>query len=182
MVGVWVGLWGMDAVGLHGGSPTSTGQSPNLISSVFALPGQNPHWWQFISSAFVHVPLAAGTYYGVAHIFFNCFFMWMVGRLVEAMYGRWVLLGTFLLSAIPGSVFFLLVNALNLTNAAGAVGASGGLCGFLTLMLVVGVREGRQVPASTRDSLRSFSGRNVVFILIYSLVLSGQVAVGGHIG
>ena len=176
LIGLWVALWIVETLSRYSG--ISQGQAftgYHLVDGMVFIPDQLD-WWRFLSSAFIHAPD------NPLHVGFNCFFMWNIGRFVELMYGRLVLLGTFVFSALIGSIFVWLGNDLGLTSVSSALGASGGLCGFLTLMYVVGIVQGKNVPVGVKDMLRRNGGINTVFILVYSFALAGSIAVGAHVG
>ena len=61
-------------------------------------------WWRFVSSAFLHDPSS------VYHVLFNSIAMLFIGRLVEQLYGRLVLLGVFLITAIAGGLLWVAVS------------------------------------------------------------------------
>jgi membrane associated rhomboid family serine protease len=172
MIGLWVILWLLEEATRYTASDLST-QYHLFDGGAFIT--TSPDWWRFLSSAFLHLPNDP------LHVLFNSYFMFVIGRYVELMYGRLVLLGTFLFSALIGSVFVLLGADLHVTQDLAAVGASGGLCGFITLWLVLGVTQGRNVPVGVRDMLRRNAGINLVFILVISFAIPG-VAWTGHIG
>lgn len=94
--------------------------------------------WRFLTSAFLHSPSS------LFHILFNMVALWSVGPFLEASFGRWRFLALYLLSAIGGSVMFLL---LATPYAASwftvLVGASGAVFGLFGAVLVVLRRVGR---------------------------------------
>lgn len=94
--------------------------------------------WRFLTSAFLHSPSS------LFHILFNMVALWSVGPFLEASLGRWRFLALYLLSAIGGSVMFLL---LATPYAASwftvLVGASGAVFGLFGAVLVVLRRVGR---------------------------------------
>ena len=67
-----------------------------------ALSNLQPDWWRFVSYAFLHDPGGGGTGFSglPLHVIFNSFAMYIVGRLVEQLYGWRVLLATFLVGAV----------------------------------------------------------------------------------
>jgi membrane associated rhomboid family serine protease len=177
MIGIWVVLWLVEVASKYTAPDLST-QYHLLDGGAFFTPTPDfpgIDWWRFLSSAFLHLPT------NPLHILFNSYFMYVIGRYVELMYGRLVLLGTFLFSAIVGSFFVLAAAALGITGPEAAVGASGGLCGFVTLWFVLGFTQGKNVPAGVRDMLRRNAGINLVFILVFSFAVPG-IAVSDHIG
>ncbi len=94
--------------------------------------------WRFLTSAFLHSPGQ------IAHIAFNMIALWSVGPFLEAMLGRWRFTALYLLSAVGGSVMFLLL-ATPWTDAwfTMLMGASGAVFGLFGAVLVVLRRTGR---------------------------------------
>lgn len=172
MIGLWVVLWLIEQATQYTASDLST-QWHLFDGGAFIT--TTPDWWRFLSSAFLHIPNDP------LHILFNSFFMFQIGRYVELMYGRLVLVGSFLFSALIGSIFVLVASNVGITPPLAAVGASGGLCGFITLWLVLGVTQGKNVPVGVRDMLRRNAGINLVFILIMSFAIPG-IAWTDHVG
>lgn len=95
--------------------------------------------WRFVTSAFLHSPGL------VLHILFNMYALWLTGPYLEQQLGRVRFLALYLLSAIGGSVFFLLLaDPFDRQQwFGGAVGASGAVFGLFAALLVVNRRLGR---------------------------------------
>ena len=72
-----------------------------MYPAIGPSPGCGIEWWRFVSSAFLHDNTS------VYHVLFNGIAMLFIGRLVEQLYGRLVLLGTFLITAIAGGLFWV---------------------------------------------------------------------------
>ena len=99
-----------------------------------ALAGEEP--WRFLTAAFLH---ATGGTYGVAHILFNMYALFLVGPYLEHVFGRSRFVGLYLLSALGGSVAFeLLTPDVNeIGQISYTVGASGAVFGLFGALLVV---------------------------------------------
>lgn len=103
--------------------------------------------WRFLTAAFVHSP----TMY--LHIAFNMYALWLMGQYLEPLLGRARYVATYLVSALGGSVGYLvLAPALTLAElqaghrgawVTGAVGASGAVFGLFGAFLVLNRRLGR---------------------------------------
>lgn len=94
--------------------------------------------WRFLTSAFLHSPNQ------ILHIAFNMIALWSVGPFLEHSLGRWRYLALYLLSAVGGSVMYLLLaspDALSWYTI--LVGASGAVFGLFGAVLVVLRRVGR---------------------------------------
>ena len=65
-------------------------------------------WYRLITSAFLHLAPAEG-FFGITHILFNMYWLWLLGRILEDMLGRVRFLAVYLLAAVGGSVmgFFI---------------------------------------------------------------------------
>lgn len=82
-------------------------------------------WWRLFSAAFLH--------YGIFHIGFNMWALYVVGRLLEPMLGRLRFIVLYVLSGVGGSLLSVLLGPLN-EQAAGASGAIFGLFGALFIV------------------------------------------------
>ncbi len=96
-----------------------------------ALAADEP--WRFLTAAFLH---ATGGPFGLMHILFNMYALFLVGPYLEHVFGRARFVLLYLLSALGGSVAFeLLTPDVTpfgfLTSAVGASGAVFGLFGAL---------------------------------------------------
>jgi membrane associated rhomboid family serine protease len=74
--------------------------------------------WRLFTAGFLH--------YGIIHLLLNMWALWVLGREVERMVGRWRYLAVYLLSGLGGAVT---AYAFGATNAAVA-GASGSIFGL----------------------------------------------------
>ena len=79
-------------------------------------------YYRLITSAFLHI--------GIIHLFLNMYSLYILGPAVESFYGRFKYILIYLLSAIFGSLFTVVLSSQN-TVAAGASGAIFGLLGAL---------------------------------------------------
>ena len=113
------------------------------ISFVPALGDTEP--WRFLTSGFAHG--------GLLHIAFNMYALWIMGQYLEPLMGRARFAALYLLSALGGSVGYLLLaapptplqGAIGQCGAwcTGAVGASGAVFGLFGAFLVLQRRLGR---------------------------------------
>src|SRR5258708_194097 len=115
-------------------------------------------WYRLLSSAFLHEPLTTG--FGIFHIAFNMWALYVVGPALERMLGRARFLTVYLVSALGGSVlYYLLVPP----NSPPAIGASGAIFGLFGAWFVLSRR------------LR-LDARMVVVLIVINLVLSFTVS------
>ncbi|WP_377639230.1 rhomboid family intramembrane serine protease [Oryzobacter terrae] len=121
---------------------------PNLTSDVAFVPALGTSEpWRFLTSAFAHSQSL------FLHIAFNMYALWVMGTYLEPLVGRARFAATYLLSALGGSVVYLLLappqsyaDALAVGPTAWwtpAVGASGAVFGLFGAFLVLQRRLGR---------------------------------------
>ena len=95
-----------------------------------ALITSTGEYWRIFTAMFIH--------FNILHIGLNMLSLFLVGRAVEVMYGKWRYLAIYLLSGIIGGIvtFFLQPDAL----AAGASGAIFGVFGAIGIFFIVNRR------------------------------------------
>ncbi|HVB45273.1 MAG TPA: rhomboid family intramembrane serine protease [Streptosporangiaceae bacterium] len=123
-------------------------------------------WYRLITSAFLHYPPGSG--FGLTHILFNMWALYVVGPALEQILGRGRFIAVYLVSALAGSVLFYLIAA----PGAAAIGASGAIFGLFGSWFVLAKR------------LRMDS-RQVVLLIVLNLVITFLVpgiAWQGHVG
>lgn len=148
-------------------------------------------WWRFLSNAFLHLPGGLGLLWGSSgftsylslHLMVNSYSTIVLGRIIEPMYGRLALLGTFLATAFAASGVSALAFFLHLPGSSPEfIGASGGLMGLLGLLFMLGRTQGRNVPAGLARALRQGVMFSLVFTIILGFTLSGVINNYAHIG
>ncbi|MGX1163175.1 membrane associated rhomboid family serine protease [Arthrobacter sp. SLBN-100] len=89
--------------------------------------------WRMLTAAFLHSPDS------VLHIVINMYTLWIFGQALEPLLGRIRFLALYLISAVGGSVGYLLLNPLLVPGQGlvGVVGASGAIFGLFGAMLLV---------------------------------------------
>ena len=97
-------------------------------------------YWRFFTAMFLHA--------GPIHLFFNCFALFIFGRLVEGVYGNARFTTIYLLAGLSGSVLSYMFN-----RDAIAVGASGAIFGILGAFAAYFVAH--------RDTLGEMGRRNL---------------------
>jgi membrane associated rhomboid family serine protease len=121
------------------------------------------NWWRLVTSDFLHDPS------NILHILGNSLALLLLGGLVEQLYGRLVLLGTFLLTAALGDLFWIACTGIGLTSPAPGLGASGGILGLMGLLVMLGRVQGRDVPVGIASAIRQYAIGYSVFVVILSL-------------
>jgi membrane associated rhomboid family serine protease len=94
--------------------------------------------YRFLTAAFLHAT-------SPVHILFNMYALWITGPFLEQMLGRWRFAALYLLSAVGGSVGYLVLAGGPLSDAwyQPVVGASGAVFGLFGAILLVLRRTGR---------------------------------------
>jgi membrane associated rhomboid family serine protease len=103
-------------------------------NNVFATPQYGAFEpWRMLTAAFLHSPDS------VLHIVLNMYTLWIFGQALEPLLGRIRFLALYLISAIGGSVGYLLLNPVLVPGQGlvGVVGASGAIFGLFGAMLLV---------------------------------------------
>ena len=103
-------------------------------NNVFATPKYGAFEpWRMLTAAFLHSPDS------VLHIVLNMYTLWIFGQALEPLLGRIRFLALYLISAIGGSVGYLLLNPVLVPGQGlvGVVGASGAIFGLFGAMLLV---------------------------------------------
>jgi membrane associated rhomboid family serine protease len=126
----------------------------------------NGEWYRLVTAAFLHLPPRAGTF-GITHILFNMWALWVVGPQLEQVLGRLRFIVLYLLSAVGGNVLLYLVSP-----GQPAVGASGAIFGLFAAYFVVG----RKLGADTRG---------IAFLILINLMFTftfSGISWEGHVG
>ncbi|TLM73714.1 rhomboid family intramembrane serine protease [Pseudarthrobacter sp. NamB4] len=94
--------------------------------------------WRMLTAAFLHSPDS------LLHILLNMYTLWIFGQALEPLLGRVRFLALYLLSAVGGSVGYLLLNPVLVPGQGlvGVVGASGAIFGLFGAMLLVQRQRG----------------------------------------
>lgn len=85
-------------------------------------------WWELLSYGFAHDPKL------IFHLLGNMFVLWMFGRSVEPIYGRWEFLRFYLTAIVLGGIFWTARMALS-GQEGPMLGASGGVAAVLMLFI-----------------------------------------------
>lgn len=126
-------------------------------------------YWRLITNTFLHV--------GELHLILNMGVLFIIGRLLEGLYGRWRFLILYLIPAINGS----LASLYFVHHDAVGAGASGAIFGLVGVAVALGVRYKDRLPQRQR---RIFGLRLLPFIGIDILlgVVFTQINNAAHLG
>src|SRR5580704_13204176 len=191
LIAVFVVIWVLEytTLSLHtsttGPDICSWGALPN--GEFYPAFGQSPAcgiaWWRLVSSAFLHDPTS------VYHVLFNSIAMLFIGRLVEQLYGRLVLLGAFLITAIAGGLLWVAVSTYapslpGITPTSLSLGASGGIAGLIGLLLMVGRLQGKNVPVGIAHTVRNYAVTVIVLNVVLTFVFGPTLDINNyaHVG
>jgi len=121
--------------------------------------------YRLVTSAFMH--------YGVTHLLFNMYALWVIGPPLEKSLGRLRFTALYALSALGGSVLVYLLSPLNAATA----GASGAVFGLFGAAFVVGKR----LNLDTRWVV-GLIALNLAFTFVIPLLGGANISWQGHIG
>lgn len=117
--------------------------------------------WRLLTVALVHASFW--------HLGLNMLALWLIGRSLEPLLGRWRFIALYLLSALGGSVAVAL-----LSFGTPVVGASGAIFGLFGALLVIGRHLGANIAG-----IAIILGINLVIGFIPGFNVSWQAHVGG---
>jgi membrane associated rhomboid family serine protease len=121
--------------------------------------------YRLLTSAFLH--------YGVTHLLFNMWALYVVGPPLEASLGRLRFSGLYVLSALGGSVLVYLLSSLGAATA----GASGAIFGLFGATFVIGKRLNLDV-----GWVIGLIAINLAFTFVIPLLGGQNISWQGHIG
>lgn len=123
---------------------------------------EGAQWYRLVTSGFLH--------YGLLHLGFNMFFLYLLGNEMEPMLGRTKFVLLYLASLLGGSAGVLLIDGQNAFTA----GASGAVFGLLGAYAVGIWRHGMNVFNTQIGSL--------LMINLFLTFFVRNISIGGHIG
>ena len=135
--------------------------APTLYPNFFPQLGGLPEIWRLFTTALVHS--------SIWHIGLNMLALFLIGRSLEPLLGRWRFLTLYLLSTLGGSVAVAL-----LSFPTAVVGASGAIFGLFGALLVIGRHLGANIAG-----IAIVLGLNLVIGFIPGFNVSWQAHVGG---
>jgi membrane associated rhomboid family serine protease len=131
----------------------------------FALNGpaiaDQGEYWRLVTGGFLHANLL--------HIFFNMYLLWILGQMLEPMFGSGRFAALYFTALLWGSF-----GALAVTPDANTVGASGAVFGLMGAAAV-------ELRSRGVNPFKTDIGVLIIFNLALSFLLAG-ISIGGHIG
>jgi membrane associated rhomboid family serine protease len=146
------------------------GPSGNQLGDLLALDKERViagEYWRILTVTLVHG--------GVLHLGLNMYALWIVGPLVEALYGRVLFLAFYLLAGAGGSIASYLFFPVT------SVGASGAIFGLFGLLFAANYVHKPALGRQAR-SLTAQIGMLIVINLIFGFALSGTIDNAAHVG
>ncbi|MEU4577939.1 rhomboid family intramembrane serine protease [Nonomuraea sp. ATR24] len=135
--------------------------------AVSGLLAMNPYW-VLVDGEYYRLLSAAFGHFGVFHILFNCWALYVTGPYLERAFGHVRFVALYLISALGGSVLGLWFDSANTFS----MGASGAIFGLFGAVFVVGRRLNMDV-------------RGIIVLLVINLAITFLVpgiSWTGHIG
>lgn len=117
--------------------------------------------WRLLTAALVHS--------GILHLGLNMLALWMLGRSLEPMLGRWRFLALYVLGAIGGSAAVGII-----APGSATVGASGAVFALFGALLVIGLHMGANMTG-----LLVLLGVNLVIGFVPGFNIAWEAHVGG---
>lgn len=117
--------------------------------------------WRLLTAAFVHTSFW--------HVGLNMLSLWMIGRILEPLLGRWRFLALYLLGALGGSVGVAL-----LAPSSFVVGASGAIFGLFGALVIIARHLGANLAG-----ILIVLGINLAIGFVPGMGISWQAHVGG---
>ncbi len=141
----------------------SRGLKSELV--LFAPAVADGEWYRLLTSAFMH--------YGVTHLLFNMYALFVIGPPLEKWLGRSRFIALYALSALGGSVLVYLLSPLNAATA----GASGAIFGLFGASFVIGKRLNLDVRWVV-----GLIAINLAFTFVIPLMGGQNISWQGHVG
>ena len=135
---------------------------------------QHGELWRLFTVALVHAPGSSVPWFSL-HLLLNMYALWIVGPIVESIWGKRLLLLFYFLTAIAAST------ASFLSSPGPAVGASGAIFGLVGVILA-GTRAHHPVLDRRARSIVPQLGMFAVINLAFGFLAGGMIDNAAHIG
>src|SRR5262245_25026515 len=130
-------------------------------------------WFRFVTPIFIHI--------GLLHIASNSYALWIIGPLVERLYGSARFLMIYLLSGVAGGAGGYLWVEMQFKPDVPSAGASGAIFGLFGLLAVFGFKYRTELPPNFRKAIRS----GIVPVILINLFIGVSIPFidnAAHIG
>jgi len=135
---------------------------------------QHGELWRLFTVTLVHAPGSTTPWFSL-HLLLNMYALWIVGPIVESIWGRRLLLLFYFLTAIAAST------ASFLTSEGPAVGASGAIFGLVGVIFA-GTRAHHPMLDRRARSIVPQLGFFIVINLAFGFLAGGTIDNAAHIG
>ncbi len=125
---------------------------------------ENGEYWRFVTAAFLHI--------GIFHLLFNCIGLFILGNLLEHLYGSTHFAFLYLASGVGGTLTSFFLNEFVSPQVISA-GASGAIFGVAAAMVVAGLRYSDQIPENLQATFGTGALPFLGYNLYYGLTRSG---------
>ena len=153
-------------IAVDGSDSVMFGGETSILLAGFVKPlFANGEYWRILTGAALHG--------GLIHLGFNCYALYVLGKLIETLSNRAHLAIIFLLAAIGGGVlsFIFMPNDVS-------VGASGGVVGFLGYLTIYGYFRRKLLTNAFLKNMLF----NVGFIAFFGVFVVPNIDNFGHLG
>ncbi len=136
------------------------------------------HWWQLLTYQFLHG--------GFIHILFNCLLISVMGKILEAYFGKWRFLGLYILSGVVGGLIELYVLKRHGTDSlvlGASAGAAGLVASFATLFPFERLKVLLLFVIPVAMSARTLLWLSIVISVVgMTGIIPGNIAHAAHLG
>ena len=148
-----------------------------LFSTLFLARSavQHGELYRLLTVTLVHAPGSEDAPWFSLHLLFNMYALWIIGPIVESIWGRRMFVLFYVLTAIAAST------ASFLTSAGPAVGASGAIFGLVGVILA-GTRAHNPVLDRRARSIVPQLGMFALINLAFGFLAGGMIDNAAHIG
>jgi len=143
----------------------SGGETSILLAGFVKNAFINGEYWRILTGMQLHI--------GLIHLAFNCYALYVLGKLIEILSNRAHLIIVFLLAGIGGNILSLIF-----LPDGDSAGASGGILGFLGYLAVYGYKRRKLLPPEFLKNMLF----NIGFIALYGVMLYRVIDNFGHLG
>ncbi len=145
-----------------------TNEATQLAFGVKSNPEiNNGEIWRFVTPIFIH--------FGLMHLAFNSYALWILGPHVEKLYGPARFLFLYVMTGIAGVVASYFYHPTDVS-----AGASGAIFGLLGVLLVFSFKYRKSVPAFFTKAL----SRGILITIVINVVIGllPQIDMSAHLG
>jgi membrane associated rhomboid family serine protease len=167
IIGINVALF-VIAAALGGGILVPNAEVMIRLGSDFTPLTAGGEWWRLLTSIFLH--------FGILHLGFNMWALWVNGVLAERLYGSTRYLTLYFVAGVAGSITSFLWHPF--VNGAGA---SGAIFGVLGALFAYFLRTDSGVPQSVLKTQRKTAGLFIVVSLLNAARVNG-IDNAAHLG